>query len=224
MDYRAKIRKLLALAESPNEGEAQAAMLKARELMAEHKLSEAECLGEDKQNIIRFRTTFTCTKQTNPWMVPLMGVISSAYRCLPMVSRAERSKTYTIGIIGFEEDVSLCNELFAYAVRCIEDRNKRLAAELDGIGASASYIRQVKNSYGYGFTIGLQEAIERQNGQKQEWGLVLKTPNEVKKSVSDMAHQEFESRAVDEISKTDYLDGYQDGKQFTTKSVLRDAV
>lgn len=224
MDYRAKIRKLLALAESPNEGEAQAAMLKARELMAEHKLSEADCLGEGSQNIIRFRTKFSCTKQTNPWMVSLMGVISSAYRCLPMVSRASGGKTYTIGIIGFEEDVSLCDELFAYAVRCIEDRNKKMAAELEKIGAPAKYIRQVKNSYGYGFTIGLHEAIEKQNGQNQEWGLVLKTPNEVKKSVSDMAQQGFESRAADEISKSDYLDGYQDGKQFTTRSVLRDAV
>ena len=33
-----KIAKLLALAESPNENEAKAALLKARELMAEHKL------------------------------------------------------------------------------------------------------------------------------------------------------------------------------------------
>lgn len=40
-DYREKIKKLLALAESPNEHEAKAALLKAKELMAEHKLSEA---------------------------------------------------------------------------------------------------------------------------------------------------------------------------------------
>ena len=36
MDYKDKIKKLLALAESPNENEAQAALLKARQLMAEH--------------------------------------------------------------------------------------------------------------------------------------------------------------------------------------------
>lgn len=41
-DYKEKIRKLLALAESPNEHEARAALLKARELMAEYKLTEAE--------------------------------------------------------------------------------------------------------------------------------------------------------------------------------------
>ena len=42
MDYKEKIRKLLALAESENENEAKAALLKARELMAEHKLSEMD--------------------------------------------------------------------------------------------------------------------------------------------------------------------------------------
>ena len=40
MNYKAKIKKLLALAESPVEAEAQAALLKSRELMAKHKLSE----------------------------------------------------------------------------------------------------------------------------------------------------------------------------------------
>ena len=42
MNYKAKIKKLLALAESPVEAEAQAALLKARELMAKHKLSERD--------------------------------------------------------------------------------------------------------------------------------------------------------------------------------------
>ena len=38
-DYREKIRKLLALAESPNEHEAKAALIKAHQLMAEHGLN-----------------------------------------------------------------------------------------------------------------------------------------------------------------------------------------
>ena len=38
-DYREKIKKLLALSESSNEHEAKSALLKAKKLMAEHKLS-----------------------------------------------------------------------------------------------------------------------------------------------------------------------------------------
>ena len=40
MDYKDKIRKLLALAESPSEAEAKAALLKARELMAKTSLPD----------------------------------------------------------------------------------------------------------------------------------------------------------------------------------------
>ena len=42
MNYKVKIKKLLALAESPVEAESRAALLKARELMARHKLSERD--------------------------------------------------------------------------------------------------------------------------------------------------------------------------------------
>ena len=43
MDYKERIRKLLALAKSPEENEAKAALLKARRLIAEHKLTEEVC-------------------------------------------------------------------------------------------------------------------------------------------------------------------------------------
>lgn len=50
MDIEKKIRKLLALSESPNEFEAQAALLKARQLMAEYKLTEAELHEEIRKS------------------------------------------------------------------------------------------------------------------------------------------------------------------------------
>ena len=48
VDYKEKIKKLLALSKSPNEHEAQSALAKAQQLMAEHKISMAEV--EDKEN------------------------------------------------------------------------------------------------------------------------------------------------------------------------------
>lgn len=64
MDIEKKIRKLLALSESPNEFEAQAALLKARQLMAEYKLTEAE-LHEGNKKVKTIKTSISCTKQTN---------------------------------------------------------------------------------------------------------------------------------------------------------------
>lgn len=74
-DYKDKIRKLLALAESPNEHEAKAALLKARQLMAEHKLTEAELKDVEKQKVKDIRTDITCSKRRNPWVIPLSATI-----------------------------------------------------------------------------------------------------------------------------------------------------
>lgn len=52
MNYKDKISKLLALAQSPEEAEAKEALLKARKLMAEHKLTEAD-LEDDAQCTVK---------------------------------------------------------------------------------------------------------------------------------------------------------------------------
>ena len=80
-DYKDKIRKLLALAESPEEHEARAALLKARQLMAEHKLTEAELKDVEKQEVKDILTDITCSKRRNPWIVNLSAVIGESYCC-----------------------------------------------------------------------------------------------------------------------------------------------
>lgn len=49
-NIKERIAKLLALAESPNENEAKAALLKARALMVQHKLRPEECTGKKKRS------------------------------------------------------------------------------------------------------------------------------------------------------------------------------
>ena len=70
-DYKEKIRKLLALAESPNEHEARAALLKARQLMAEHKLTETELKDVEKQQVKdvlrKYRRQRRQEKQDSAW-------------------------------------------------------------------------------------------------------------------------------------------------------------
>lgn len=118
MDIEKKIRKLLALSESPNEFEAQAALLKARQLMAEYKLTEAE-LHEGNKKVKTIKTSISCTKQTNFWIFNLSTVIGENYCCQAVHERAKHSKTYFIGFVGLEEDVSICVNIFTYAVDCV---------------------------------------------------------------------------------------------------------
>lgn len=67
MDYKDKIRKLLALAKSPEPEEAKLALLKARKLMAEHKLTERD-LKEHDTTVIQQEIDETFSKKANSWM------------------------------------------------------------------------------------------------------------------------------------------------------------
>lgn len=92
MDYKDKIRKLLALAKSPEPEEAKLALLKARKLMAEHKLTERD-LKEHDTTVIQQEIDETFSKKANSWMAPLSTVIGenyccAAYRCI----KAEQKK------------------------------------------------------------------------------------------------------------------------------------
>ena len=108
MDYKAKIRKLLALAENnPSLEEAQAAMLRARQLMAKYKLTEADCTEKTPEVTDRY-TEWKATKMTNFWMVNLACVVAHHYCCEPVTQSAYAGKTYTIGFVGFPDDLEVC--------------------------------------------------------------------------------------------------------------------
>ena len=72
MDYKDKIRKLLALAKSPEPEEAKLALLKARKLMAEHKLSERD-LEERNATVIKRSIRETFSEKANSWMDPALN-------------------------------------------------------------------------------------------------------------------------------------------------------
>ena len=71
-----KIAKLLALAESPYEEEAKAALLQARRLMAEHKLMPEDIEPQENKKVIQECVGVTCTKLSSPWteMAVMMAV------------------------------------------------------------------------------------------------------------------------------------------------------
>lgn len=73
-----KIAKLLALAESPYEEEAKAALLQARRLMAEHKLMPEDIEPQANKKVIQECVGVTCTKLSSPWTVYLSTLIAAA--------------------------------------------------------------------------------------------------------------------------------------------------
>lgn len=226
-DYKEKIRKLLALAESPVEAEAKAALLKARQLMAEHKLTERDCKEAEKQAVKDIRTDITCSKRREPWIIPLSATIGENYCCKGYRNRRYGEQTNTVGFIGLEDDVEICVEIFKYAVDCIRAGVKNIKREYaDYTAYYSKSIKQECDSCGYGFVLGIQEAFKQQEEEnRQEWGLVLVMPVEVKEASKHLGHEHFKSRAEENISPGAYRQGYADGKEFDpTRRLKAEAV
>ena len=212
-DYKDKIKKLLALAESPNENEARAALLKARQLMVEHKLTEVDWGRVEKQTVKKIQTEITCNKRKNPWIVKLSAVIGENYCCQGYRIHKQRKQTQQIGFVGLEDDVEICVIIFSYAVSCVLSELNRIKKETACY--DNRYIKKLCDSYGYGFTTGVQEAFQRQQKEnKQRWGLVLVMPKEVQEAVKDWSKQMFKAKSQEDISNEAYTQGYEQGKQF----------
>ena len=212
-DYKEKIRKLLALAESPNEHEAKAALLKARQLMAEHKLTEAEFKDVEKQNVKDIRTDITCSKRRNPWIINLSAVIGENYCCKGYRNHLYGEQTQTIGFIGLEDDVEICTAIFKYAVDCVLSEIKHIKKENSCY--YSSYVKRLCDSYGYGFTNGIAAAFRKQQeDNEQGWGLVLVMPKEVEEASQHLGKAEFRARSQEDISGSAYARGYLQGKAF----------
>ena len=194
-DYKEKIRKLLALAESPNEHEARAALLKARQLMAEHKLTEAELKDVEKQQVKDVRTDITCSKRRDPWIVNLSAVIGENYCCKGYRYRRYGEQTNCIGFIGLEDDVEICVAVFKYAVDCVLSEIKNIKKE--NACYYSDYVKRLCNSYGYGFTAG-----------------ATVMPKEVEEASQHLGHEQFQSRAQKHLQGSEYYRGFGEGTEF----------
>lgn len=200
-DYMEKIRNLLALAESPNEYEARDALLKARRIMAKHKITEKELDAEREESIIRKMSGITYSMRRDPWIYALGKVIAENHCCRNFQNREKRKQSAEIGFIGFTEDVSVCMEVFQYAVDCVRSVTKRLRKK--------SII--TADGYGFGFADGLKAAYQKQQTE-EGWGLILVVPEEADKQIAAMTSRRTQNPP--QISAVSYARGIIDGQKF----------
>lgn len=218
-----KIAKLLALADNPNEHEAKAALLKARELMAEHKLRPDEVKKAENVKVIKQTIGITATKMTNTWAIRLAAIIAERYCCKSYRNHRRGDKKVTIGFVGLEDDFGICVRIFRYAFDCVESRCKAMRREYKD-EYSAAYLRQITNAYGDGFCTGLKDAFNEQQEQHQEWGLVLVTPKAVLDAMSNMEKGKQYGKVDFGGNKIQFArEGYMDGKKFDPSTKLETA-
>lgn len=209
-DYRIKVRKLLALAESDNEHEARSALLKAKELMAEHKLTELELEDIGRREVKVVTTGYSYTMRGEWWMGTLAAIIGENYCCRSTsVRRFKGAQKREIRFIGLADDIDLCVSVFDYAVKTV----RKLAREYS---PNDKVIRQ---SYAHGFTDGVRRAFEEQRNLKEEgWGLVMTIPKEVNEycSMFKWSRKTYKK----DINHYAVSAGYMEGEQFNPAKYL----
>ena len=186
-----KITRLLALAKKAGESangdqkstdwhESQAAMLAARRLIVRYKISEKELRAEQEQSVESLETDFTFSKRKELWILDLANTIAPKYCCASYTSRFPGKQTRTICFMGFEEDLKLCNIIFAYAVNCVRASIKAIQSESAALDRRT--VKDICSSYAYGFVDGLRFAFERQDQDDKEFALVLAVPSKVQEA------------------------------------------
>lgn len=213
---REKIQKLLALAQSPNENEAKAALLKAKELMARNKLTEADFEDLQKQELKSFQCTDVAwtTDSGRTWMTRLANLICNEYLCVAAWRTPRGSRTHTLVITGMEDDLEICKSVIGYAVGFIEGRIEYLQRKFRMQDPKA-----VANSYAEGFILGLELAFEEQRTEHPEWGLVVVKPEEVKKFEDGLGSKSVKTKQAG-FDPLAYMKGQTDGQNFNKKKAI----
>ena len=218
-DITDRIAKLLQLSSSPNEHEARAALLKAQQLMAQHKLDPEDIRQEDDKKVVVETIGLFCTAITDPWICGLAAVLAKHFCCKAYRNHKKFAKRMEIGLAGLEADFQICKHILLYACDCVRQKNSKIRASARSVGYRPQDIRKMCDAYGYGFVSGLQDALDEQLLQHQEWGLALTVPQVVYDAT---AHQ----RRATAYGMTPKLDGwsslyaakgYEHGKAFGTQ-------
>lgn len=210
-----KIKKLLALAKSPNEFEARDALLKARELMAENKMTELDFEEKEEVKVVTVEADVKWTTDSgNIWMADLAKVVGDRYCCATAWYTPQGTRTHILYITGVSDDVQVCKEVMEYAVGFVLGQIKVMARKRRGDE------KAIGKSYAKGFVMGLELAFEQQEEEHKEWGLVVQKPQEVLDYENSLSSKSVKTKKAD-LDPLAFLKGKNDGSEFTGKKVIK---
>lgn len=181
------------------------------------KLMPEDIEPQENKKVIQECVGITCTKLSSPWTVYLSTLIAAHYCCRPYRSSVHGSKVSEIGFIGMEDDFKLCKLAFLYAYDCIASRCRQIRTQK---GYPAKTLREMCNSYGWGFCRGLSAAFQKQEAEHQEWGLVMVVPQAVEDAVSKMKRSSYKISSTSSMNRQYAAMGYADGQEFDMRRRL----
>lgn len=201
-----KIKKVLAMTDSPYPEESQAAMLKAQELMIKNGLSisDIEDAGKPKQKEVVDEIAHE-SRRIIWWKITLSSIIGNNFRCHPYCGYCG------VFFIGIKEDVEIAKNVYAYAVIVIEQLSKEYAKanKIPGVDS-----RRIKNTYIFGFLDGLRDRFAEQVNSEC-FALILVKDDAVIEAVENKDLSKGRKRKVFVYRDQNAAAvGYRDGKSF----------
>lgn len=181
------------------------------------KLMPEDIEPQENKKVVQECVGVTCTKLSSPWTVYLSTLIAAHYCCRPYRSSVHGSKVSEIGFIGMEDDFKLCKLAFLYAYDCISSRCRQIRTQKE---YPAKTLREMCNSYGWGFCRGLSAAFQKQEAEHQEWGLVMVVPQAVEDAVSKMKRSSYKISSTSSMNRQYAAMGYADGQEFDMRRRL----
>ncbi len=209
-NYKEKIKKLLALSESPNEHEAKTALLKAKQLMVEHKVTESDLADKKEMDVKKIKSAVVYSSRRDPWVPLLAGVLAKNYLCKVVMLRDQGKQTKVVSFWGLADDAEICTKMLEYAVDCIQSECKRIKK----LNADCTVLvrNAMCNGYAVGFVTGLDSAFkEHEESNKAKWGLVPTMSEDVAHSTDGLKRSRSSSL---KMTKTYENVGYSAGKSF----------
>jgi hypothetical protein len=147
----ARVRKLLAMAKGGTKHEAEIALGRAQELMARHKITEAEAADPESPD-----APFMCSSEAlcqgmnlRKWKALLAVTVADACGCT-VIRHSRKNGWSAVSPVGTEQDIELCRSLYAWA----ELKITRLALRAC-VGQEGVY----RTSWLHGCVLGFERAL-----------------------------------------------------------------
>ena len=170
-----KIRKLFALAGSPNEAEAALAMEKAHELLRLHNLQAADI--QEKRDV-GDKIIYHNTKEEH-WKRQLASIVAEANYCAFIVIK--NGSAFEYQVFGREENLAATEAMYEYLVIAVRRLAYKAAREHPGLSA-------VDFKKGVGHRLG--ERIEAMKAKDVECTALVLVNTEAEQAMRD-AHQDI---------------------------------
>lgn len=202
-----KVKKLLALTVSPYADEAEAAMLKAQELLLRHGLTISDIQSEKPAKEVVDERVDVGQKRNDWWEKSLAKIIGDNFRCEHYFIK----KRPGIYFIGLKDDVAVAKEVFSYAAIVIRHlSNEYVKANKTPYQNG----RRLKNDYIIGFLDGLHDKFAEQVNSKCLALMLIKDDAVVEAAKNKNIKKARRSQIYTTGDADAIASGYIDGKNF----------